>query len=66
MQFDARKCNIIIMWRTSTHNPHQYFYSLGVEILKEISDAKYLGIQRESKLDRSKHILILQVDVTQN
>ena len=30
-------------------------YSLGNEILQEVSDAKYLGIQIDNKLDWNKH-----------
>ena len=56
MRFNA-KC--IIMRVTRTHNPQQYFYLIGGEMLQEVSDAKYLGIQRDSKLDWSKHILII-------
>ena len=35
---------------------HKNFYSLGNEILQEVSDAKYLGIQIDNKLDWNKHI----------
>ena len=34
----------------------QHFYSLGSEILQEVSDAKYLGIQIDNKLDWNNHI----------
>ena len=36
MKFNAKKCS---------RKPLQHFYSLGSEILQEVSDAKYLGIQ---------------------
>ena len=40
MKFNAKKCNIMRVSQTSAD-----FYSLGSEILQEVSDAKYLGIQ---------------------
>ena len=43
MKFNAKKCNIMRVSRS--RKPLQYFYSLGSEILQEVSDAKYLGIQ---------------------
>ena len=39
-----------------SRKPLQHFYSLGSEILQEVSDAKYLGIQINNKLDWNKHI----------
>ena len=55
MKFNAKKCNIMGVSRSL--KPLQHFYSLGSEILQEISDAKYLGIQIGNKLDWNKHIL---------
>ena len=54
MKFNAKKCNIIRVSRS--RKPLQHFYSLGSEILQEVSDAKYLGIQIDNKLDWNKHI----------
>ena len=39
-----------------SRKPLQHFYSLGSEILQEVSDAKYFGIQIDNKLDWNKHI----------
>ena len=39
-----------------SHKSLQHFYSLGSEILQEVSDAKYLGIQIDNKLDWNKQI----------
>ena len=39
-----------------SRKPLQHFYSLGSEILQEVSDAKYLDIQKDNKLDWNKHI----------
>ena len=54
MKFNAKKCNIMRVSRP--RKPLQHFYSLGSEILQEVSDAKYLGIQIDNKLDWNKHI----------
>ena len=45
-----------IMRVSRSRKPLQHFYSLGNEILQEVSDAKYLGIQIDNKLDWNKHI----------
>ena len=42
MKFNTKKCNIMRVSRS--RKPLQHFYSLGSEILQEVSDAKYLGI----------------------
>ena len=54
MKFNAKKCNIMRVSRS--RKPLQHFNSLGNEILQEVSDAKYLGIQIDNKLDWNKHI----------
>ena len=54
MKFNTKKCNIMRVSRS--RKPLQHFYSLGSEILQEVSDAKYLGIQIDNKLDWNKHI----------
>ena len=53
MKFNTKKCNIMRVSRS--RKPLQHFYSLGSEILQEVSDAKYLGIQIDNKLDWNKH-----------
>ena len=53
-EIHAKKCNIMRVPRF--RKPLQHFYSLGNEILQEVSDAKYLGIQIDNKLDWNKHI----------
>ena len=55
IKLNAKKCNVIRV--SCSHKLLQHFYSLGNEILQEVSDAKYLGIQIDSKLDWNKHIL---------
>ena len=41
MKFNAKKCNIMRV--SLSRKPLQHFYSLGNEILQEVSDAKYLA-----------------------
>ena len=58
MKFNAKKkCNIMRVSRSC--KPLQHFYSLSNEILQEVSDAKYLGIQIDNKLDWNKDISIV-------
>ena len=45
-----------VMRVSRSRKPLQHFYSSGNEILQEVSDAKYLGIQVDNKLDWNKHI----------
>ena len=56
MKFNTKKCKIMRVSRS--RKPQQHFYSLGNEILQEVSDAKYLGIglQIDNKHDWNKHI----------
>ena len=53
-EIQRKKC--IIMRVSRSRKPLQQFYNLGNEILQEVSDAKYLGIQIDNKLDWNKHI----------
>ena len=49
MKFNAKKCNIMRV--SCSRKPLQHFYSLGSEILQEVS-----GIPIDNKLDWNKHI----------
>ena len=53
MKFNTKRCNIMRVSRS--RKPLQHFCSLGNKILQEVSDAKYLGIQIDNKLDWNKH-----------
>ena len=59
IKFNAKKCNI--MWVLRSRKTMQFYYSLGNEILQEVSDAKYLGIQIDNKLDWNKHISTVSI-----
>ena len=59
IKFNAKKCNI--MWVLRSRKTMQFYYSLGNEILQEVSDAKYLGIQIDHKLDWNKHISTVSI-----
>ena len=48
MKFNAKMCNIMRVLRS--RKPQQHFYSLGSEILQEVSDSKYLGKQIDNKI----------------
>ena len=53
-EIQREKCNIMRV--SCSRKPLQHFYNLGKEILQEVSNAKYLGIQIDNKLDWNKHI----------
>ena len=63
MKFNAKKCNNMRVSRSC--KPLQHFYSLGNEILQEISDAKYLGIQIDNLTGTSIFRQLL-LEVNQN
>ena len=65
MKFNAKKCNIMRVSRS--RKPLQHFYSLGNEILQEVSDAKYLGIQIQiTNLTGTSIFRQLLLEVNQN
>ena len=55
MKFNA-KSETLCGSRVLANLDLQHFYNLGNEILQEVSDAKYLGIQIDNKLNWNKHI----------
>ena len=59
MKFNAKKCNIMRVSRS--RKPLQHFCSLGNKVFQEVSDAKYLDIQIDNKLDWNKHISTVAV-----
>ena len=63
MKFNAKRCNIMRVSRS--RKPLQHFYSLGSEILQEVSDAKYLGIQIDNNLTRISIFRQLLLEVNQ-
>ena len=63
MKFNAKRCNIMRVSRS--RKPLQHFYSLGSEILQEVSDAKYLGIQIDNNLTRTSIFRQLLLEVNQ-
>ena len=64
MKFNAKMWNI--MCTSRSRKPLQHFYNLGNEILQGVSDAKYLGIQIENKLDWNKHISTVAAEINKN
>ena len=52
--FNTAKCNIMRVSRT--RDPKLFNYSLTGQVLKEVMDAKYLGVTLSNDLEWSKHI----------
>ena len=54
MRFNAAKCNIMRV--SQTHDPKLFNYPLTGQVLEEVMDAKYLGVNLSNDLEWSKHI----------
>ena len=54
MRFNAAKCNIMRV--SQTRDPKLFNYSLTVQVLEEVMDAKYLGVTLSNDLEWSKRI----------
>ena len=54
MKFNASKCNVMRVCRSTT--PFTQFYSLGGQVLGEVNEAKYLGVTLSNELSWSPHI----------
>ena len=54
MFFNVKKCNVIRI--TRSRSPITKFYTLGVQILEQVNQAKYLGVILSDELNWSPHI----------